>query len=262
MGPKASKQPTNWANQDQAYPTNVRLYTAWTHQGASVSHNHTSLRSTSAHANRHGPSSSSSSAPAPSRPVDQQPILVNSSQRKNSDMTSMFSKHNASPLVRPRPPAVHANTRGKELGVRRSRSMNQLSTESKVITVQQLFEDQAKRRKKHGSKSSTHSSPTRNLMKSSSSTTVNQLHSLQTAAAMAKAKKKIPSDLQLALISPSDLKVEHLFPSRINDWFDRLSFIRVASRSSLFANRSSGRSAQADSARCCIVCTKALVMWP
>lgn len=251
MGSKASKQTANWPTEERAYPTNVRLYPAWNHQAALVSANHTALRSTAAHQNRHGPPSSSS--PMPSKLVNQPPVLVNSSQRKNSEMSSMLSKHNASPLVRPRlhPPSAHASQRGKELGVRRSRSMNHLPTAGQVITVQQLLEDQAKQRKKHGSKSSTHSSPILHLTRSPSSTTVNQCHSMQTATAAMVKKQKIPSDLQLALISPSDLKVEPLFfPSLPN------------ARSPLFAHRSSLKSVQADSARSSIVFTKAPVTWP
>lgn len=125
---------------------------------------------------------------------------ISSPQEKSMETPSSYN------YVETKRPRIDQNTPKPKLGIRQSRSFNNLSDANTVVTAQQLMYDQAKRRQRNKSPSiiSVNSNQSSNLERSTSSTNLSQSSYSQNK------RKKIPDDFKFVSINPKDIQVNQI----------------------------------------------------
>jgi len=191
MGQKTSKQNHQHSsfNGKNYYEINVRAYAKWDHRVALASNNVPRLAAQEIqNFRKHNQTMPPSAFRIPNQ--------------ENQSVTTSSSSNN----LERKKPRYDLNTPKPNLGIRKSRSVNNLSDSTTFITAQQLLYDQSKRRRRNKSTSSqisTHSSQSSNFEKSTSSTNLSQLSTATNK------RKKIPNDFTFVSINPKDLRVNY-----------------------------------------------------
>jgi len=192
MGPKTSRQQQQqvFSNNENHYESKVRAYAKWDHRVALTSNDVSrSVTQEIQNLQRHN------------QIVPPSTSHINNPQEK---IVKVPYSNNDSAWKKPR---YDQNIQKPNLGRRRSRSVENLSDTTTVITAQQLLYDQSKRRQRNKSPSSQISSQSNissYIQKSTSSTSLNQISTSKNKG------KKIPDDFTFVSINPKELQVNYL----------------------------------------------------
>jgi len=195
MGSKASREDQHHhhhhssSNNENYYRNNFRAYPTWNH-GVVLTSNNASHFTAQEMQNfcKHNRTTSSSNS------------QISNQQEKGMTISS---SNNYIEIKKPR---FDQNTPKPKLGIRKSQSANNLLDTTNIVTAQQLFYDQTKRRQKHRSPSfriSSGSSQISNVTKSESSTSITQ------SSTSKNKRKKIPDNFTFVSINPSELQVNY-----------------------------------------------------
>lgn len=205
MGPKTSKHPElqtqNLSSTDkEPYSNNARVYATWNHGGPLVSSDGSRITTKEIQNFQKHHQTTSSSSPASQISIEQKKPPTSSSNN----------------YVERRKPRNDQNLQKPKLAMKKSQSMENITSKTTFITAEQLLYGQSKPRERNQSPSqiSRRSDQNSTISKSSSSSTVNQIPSKTK-------RKKVPNDFTFVSINPKDLQVNYtnLFLLIVNTFY-------------------------------------------
>ena len=202
MGPKTSKYPqeqarTSSSTNKPTYQINARSYARWDH-GAPLSSSDSTRLTTNELQNlqKH--------QQTVSLPVSQERPLTPSLHYSSGKSKYRYNENALKP----------------KLGIRKSRSMQDVAGKTTLVTAEELLygSSKSKGRKKSPSQISRRSDQSSAILKSASSSTINQMQSKTK-------RKKVPNDLAFVSIDPKDLRVHYTI--FFNQYISSLIFHRM-----------------------------------